>query len=169
MGPIRVVLGSIHTKMPSIANIKVGDVIYPVTLEDGTLTVMARLPVEKVEYAFDYLLRETGEYNGALVPEGVAVEEKPYRDKDTIMYATAQGLVKKGKICLMESTLRGCASQSPICVIRSRLAVVLRRRKVGCMAPPLNHGLFQQKCFLPCCLGLLNQSKSRYGQMLREN
>ncbi|MDU5288913.1 MULTISPECIES: hypothetical protein [Clostridia] len=32
-------------KRPSIASVKVGDVIYPVTLEDGMLFVMARLPV----------------------------------------------------------------------------------------------------------------------------
>ena len=43
-GPIRVVLGSVHAKMPSIAGVKPGDVIYPVTLEKGTLYAMARLP-----------------------------------------------------------------------------------------------------------------------------
>lgn len=46
-GPICVILGSVHTKMPSVAKVKAGDVIYPVTLEKGTLFVMARLPVEK--------------------------------------------------------------------------------------------------------------------------
>ena len=79
-GPIRVVLGSIHTRMPSIASVKAGDIIYPVTLEDGTLYVMARLPVENVESAFDYLLRETGDRQAALIPQGVAYEEIPYRD-----------------------------------------------------------------------------------------
>lgn len=79
-GPIRVVLGSIHTKMPSIAKIKAGDVIYPVTLEKGTLSIMARLPVEKVESAFDYLLRETGERWAALIPKDAACEEIPYRN-----------------------------------------------------------------------------------------
>lgn len=74
-GPIRVVLGSIHTKMPSIASVKVGDILYPVTLEKGNLMVMARLPVEKVESAFEYLLRETGRRHSALIPEGAAVEE----------------------------------------------------------------------------------------------
>ena len=52
-GPIKVVLGSVHTKMPSIAKVKVGDVIYPVTLSGGTLIVLARLPVERVETGFD--------------------------------------------------------------------------------------------------------------------
>lgn len=76
-GPIRVVLGSIHSKMPSIASVKPGDVIYPVTLEKGVLYVMARLPVERVECAFDYLIRETGERHAALVPEDAAYEERP--------------------------------------------------------------------------------------------
>lgn len=40
-GPIRVVLGSVHTKMPSIQKVKVGDVIYPVSLKGGVLYVMA--------------------------------------------------------------------------------------------------------------------------------
>lgn len=97
-GPIQVILGSIHTKMPSISSVKVGDVIYPVTLEDGMLVVMARLPVEKVESAFEYLLRETGERNGALVPEGIAMEEKSQRSKDRITYATASGLVTRKEV-----------------------------------------------------------------------
>lgn len=95
IGPIQVVFGSIHTKMPSIASVKVGNIIYPVTLNSGILTVLARLPVEKVESASDYLLRETGECRGALVPEGIAMEEKPFRNSETIMYSTALGLVKK--------------------------------------------------------------------------
>lgn len=74
-GPIRVVLGSIHTKMPAVKSVKPGDVIYPVTLEKGVLQVLARLPVEKVESAFDYLLRETGDRRAALIPRGVAYEE----------------------------------------------------------------------------------------------
>lgn len=78
-GPIRVVLGSVHTKMPSIAKITEGDVIYPVTLEKGTLFVMACLPVEKVENAFDYLLRETGDRQAALIPKGTAYESIAYR------------------------------------------------------------------------------------------
>ena len=31
-GPIKVVLGSIHSRMPTIASVKVGDVVFPVTL-----------------------------------------------------------------------------------------------------------------------------------------
>ena len=76
-GPIRVVLGSVHSKMPSIASVKPGDVIYPVTLEKGTLYAMARLPVERVERAYDYLLRETGDRHAALIPKDTAYEERP--------------------------------------------------------------------------------------------
>ena len=94
-GPIKVVLGSVHTKMPSIAKVKVGDVIYPVTLSGGTLIVLARLPVERVETGFDYLLRETGDYSGALIPEGVALECRPFRGEDVVMYSMASGAVKK--------------------------------------------------------------------------
>lgn len=89
-GPIQVVLGSIHTKMPSIAKVKVGDIIYPVTLENGTLYVMARLPVEKTESAFDYLLRETGDRQAALIPQDTAYECIAYRG-DEPSFLTADG------------------------------------------------------------------------------
>lgn len=89
-GPIQVVLGSIHTKMPSIAKVKVSDIIYPVTLENGALYVMARLPVEKVESAFDYLLRETGDRQAALIPQDTAYECIAYRGDDP-SFLTADG------------------------------------------------------------------------------
>lgn len=57
-GPIQVIFGSVHTRMPSIKSVKAGDVIYPVTIEEGTLCVMARLPVEKTEPAYEYLIRK---------------------------------------------------------------------------------------------------------------
>lgn len=63
--------------MPSIASVKPGDVIYPVTLEKGVLYAMARLPVERVERAYDYLLRETGDRHAALIPKDAAYEERP--------------------------------------------------------------------------------------------
>ena len=68
-GPITVVFGSIHTKMPSIKSIKVGDVIYPVTIDHGDLCIVARLPVEKIEAAYQYCCRELGNWCEALVPE----------------------------------------------------------------------------------------------------
>lgn len=89
-GPIQVVLGSVHTKMPSVAKVKIGDIIYPVTLENGTLYVMARLPVEKVESAFDYLLRETGDRQAALIPKDTAYECIAYRGDDP-SFLTADG------------------------------------------------------------------------------
>lgn len=68
-GPISVIFGSAHTKMPSIKSVKEGDVIYPVTVSGGTLCVLARLPVEKIEPAYEYLIREVGSLCGALVPD----------------------------------------------------------------------------------------------------
>ena len=56
-GPIRVVLGSIHSKMPSIASVKPGDVIYPVTLEKGVLYVMARLPVDVLLFFLSFFIQ----------------------------------------------------------------------------------------------------------------
>ena len=75
-GELSVIFGSHHSKMPSIASVKTGDVIYPVTLAEGTLCVMARLPIEKIEVAFDYLIRETGQIHSALVPDGYALEHE---------------------------------------------------------------------------------------------
>lgn len=74
-GPIQVIFGSIHTRMPSIKSVKVGDVIYPVTVSGGTLCVAARLPVEKIESAYEYLVRELGNSCSALVPENVEWKE----------------------------------------------------------------------------------------------
>lgn len=71
VGPIKVVLGSIHLRMPTIVSIKEGDVVFPVTLIDKHLYIMARLPVEHREGAYDYLVRELGNQCSALVPDGV--------------------------------------------------------------------------------------------------
>ena len=61
-GPFCVVYGSSHTRMPYISSLKVGDIIYPVAIREKTLCVMARLPIEVIEPAYDYLMRETGNY-----------------------------------------------------------------------------------------------------------
>ncbi len=74
IGPLSVIYGGPHTKMPSIAAVKPGDVIYPVSIQSGTLCVMARLEVERVEPALDYLMREVGRPAGAVVPRGMALE-----------------------------------------------------------------------------------------------
>ncbi len=73
-GPIKVVLGSIHSKMPAIVSIKPGDTVFPVTLMRKKLYVMARLPVTHREPAFDYCMRELGTRHAALIPEGIAME-----------------------------------------------------------------------------------------------
>ncbi len=75
-GPIKVVLGSIHSRMPTIASVREGDVVFPVTLIKKQLFVMARLPVEHREPAFEYCMRELGLQHGALIPEGVALENR---------------------------------------------------------------------------------------------
>ena len=56
---IKVVFGSIHSRMPSITSIKAGDVVFPVSLLDRHLYIMARLEVTHKERAFDYSIRET--------------------------------------------------------------------------------------------------------------
>ena len=79
--PIRVIYGIIHSRMPTIASVKIGDVVFPVTLAKKKLYVMARLPVTHKERAFDYCMRELGCQHGALIPDGIAVKES-----DTFYY-----------------------------------------------------------------------------------
>ncbi len=73
-GPIKVVYGSIHSRMPTIASIQVGDVVFPVTQMNKHLYVMARLPVARRERAFNYCMRELGTQHSALIPEGIVLE-----------------------------------------------------------------------------------------------
>ena len=73
-GPIKVIYGSIHSRMPSIVSIKEGDIVYPVIIFQKHFYVLARLPVEHKEYAFHYLLRELGQHHSALIPDGFALE-----------------------------------------------------------------------------------------------
>lgn len=106
-GALSVIFGSHHTKMPSISSVKVGDIIYPVTLADGTLQVMGRLPVEKTERAFDYLMRETGSVHSALVPDGFAVQHKYYAGgtfyrTNTEKYERREDLPEGTKILILE-------------------------------------------------------------------
>ena len=72
-GPIKVIYGSIHSRMPSIVSIKEGDIVYPVIIFQKHFYVLARLPVEHKEYAFHYLLRELGQHHSALIPDGFAL------------------------------------------------------------------------------------------------
>lgn len=87
-GPIKVVYGSVHSRMPSISSIKEGDVVYPVTLMKKKFYVMARLPVEHKEIAFDYTMRELGQQYSALIPDGIAVEN---RSRSIYWASKAQG------------------------------------------------------------------------------
>lgn len=73
-GILKVVYGSHHTRMPSISSLRQGDVIYPVAILQNTLCIMSRLPIEKIEPAFDYLMRETGQPHAALIPEGILLK-----------------------------------------------------------------------------------------------
>ena len=71
IGPIKVVFGSIHSRMSTIASIQEGDLVFPITLQKKKLYVLARLPVERRECAYDYLVREIGNQCSALVPDGI--------------------------------------------------------------------------------------------------
>ena len=73
-GPIRVIYGSIHARMPTIASIRVGDVVFVVTYMQKHLYAVARLPVTHREPAFDYTMRELGTRHSALIPEGIVEE-----------------------------------------------------------------------------------------------
>ena len=77
--------GAIHSRMPTIVSIKVGDVVFPVTLIKKKLYVMARLPVTHRECAFDYCMRELGREYGALTPEGIVIKKT-----DTFYWAKGQ-------------------------------------------------------------------------------
>ena len=84
-GPITVIFGSVHTKMPSIKSVRVGDVIYPVTITNNSLYVVGKMPVQQIESAYEYLIRELGNRCCALIPEGANETEyydtpiKPHR------------------------------------------------------------------------------------------
>lgn len=73
-GPMCVVYGSRHVRMPYISSLKIGDIVYPVTIQNKKFYIMSRLPIEKIEPAFDYLIRETGKPHSCLLPEGVFIK-----------------------------------------------------------------------------------------------
>ena len=77
-GPIKVIYGSIHARMPTIASIKVGDIVFPVTQMNKHLYVLARLPVTHKERALDYTMRELGRPCGALGAYGRDKEDNGY-------------------------------------------------------------------------------------------
>lgn len=112
-GPIKVVFGSIHSRMPSIVSVKVGDVVFPVTLIKKKLYVMARLPVTHRERAFDYCMRELGREYGALIPEGIVVKKK-----DTFYWAKGKSFncaeaIPDGMTLMIESDKPHTKHQEP--------------------------------------------------------
>ena len=90
-GPICVVYGGRHKQEPALGKIKVGDVIFPVSLEAGKLYVMARLSVEKLEDAFEYQLRETGMPRAAIVPEGTLTLSDGHLSEERGKFASFRG------------------------------------------------------------------------------
>ena len=105
-GPIRVVYGGRHLREPSLVKVKVGDVIFPVALANGKLAVMARLPVDRVEPAFEYQLREAGLVRGAIVPKGVRPRTNESNQAPTCSFAPHQ----KPITCCSESAASGNGS-----------------------------------------------------------
>lgn len=93
-GPFKVIYGSHHTKMPSISSLKIGDVVYAVALQQGTLCIMARLEIEKLEPAFDYTMRELGNTYSALIPKGIVVKSQGVYG-EFAMFAEGSGYVDK--------------------------------------------------------------------------
>lgn len=45
-GPIEVIFGGPHISQPNLDSVKIGDVIYPVLVDEGRLIVAARLEIE---------------------------------------------------------------------------------------------------------------------------
>lgn len=109
-GPFKVVYGSQHTKMPYITSVKIGDIIYPVTIQNGTLVVMARLCVEKIEPAFEYTMRELGSRYSAILPTDTA-----YFSHGIYGLFVCLGTGKSGYIrnTLSEPIHEGCIAQEP--------------------------------------------------------
>ena len=75
-------------------------------LANGKLAVMARLPVDRVEPAFEYQLRETGLVRGAIVPKGVRPRTNESNQAPTCSFAPHQ----KPITCCSESAASGNGS-----------------------------------------------------------
>lgn len=90
-GPLKVIFGSHHRLMPSLRNIQIGDTVYPCSIMKETLCVLARMTIVRSEDAFEYLMRETGEYHRSLIPEYAAVEviEQGRGGKNSVIYLTS--------------------------------------------------------------------------------
>lgn len=102
-GPISVIFGSHHIRMPSIAKVKKGDIIYPVTVYEGNFYAMARLPVENIECAFEYLIRVTGNYHRSIIPDNTAIIYGKGTEDEFAWLSDAR-LIKKGQAMPSEIT-----------------------------------------------------------------
>lgn len=153
-GPIKVVLGSIHSRMPTIVSVKVGDIVFPVTLIKKRLCVLARLPVERREPALNYLIRELGQAHGALLPEGTALENSI--NGNSRYWSNIGG---KYSYRQQRSCRRGPPSspwpsrwKSPTKSTRSPLTAAPNGRYRGRAAPPSGPGRFRRSWCLRCAL-----------------
>jgi hypothetical protein len=54
-GPLQVVYGGPHASVPSLGKVKVGDIIYPITIKSGQLFIIGRMQVERITQAEVYL------------------------------------------------------------------------------------------------------------------
>lgn len=59
-GPLEVIFGGVHTSLPSLGAVAIGDVIYPVAVKEGGLCVIARMEVESLVEPDDYISAKQG-------------------------------------------------------------------------------------------------------------
>jgi hypothetical protein len=59
-GPLTVIYGGEHISQPALGKVGVGDIIYPVTVADGQLYVMARMTVSAIVDADEYTEKTLG-------------------------------------------------------------------------------------------------------------
>lgn len=76
LGPIKVVYGSYHRSMPSLDMVREGDTIYILTIVGHKLCLVSKLPVERRELAYYYLMRELGKPFGCALPYFAPVDRK---------------------------------------------------------------------------------------------
>jgi len=75
-GPLRVIFGGPHTSLPSLANLRVGDTIFPVWICDGQLRVIARMQIGQLTTLSEYV-REHLHMEPARLPVGPIGHEFP--------------------------------------------------------------------------------------------
>ena len=54
-GPLQVIYGGPHISVPALGKVKVGDIIYPITVKSGQLFIIGRMQVERITQAEVYL------------------------------------------------------------------------------------------------------------------